>query len=402
MNWKRPKFRTVFWIGAAVVLAAMLVLAFRPQPIPVDIGEVTTGPLVVAVRDEGRTRVRNEYIVSAPVAGQLLRVPFKAGAKVAAGDTVARILPADPTFLDARTRAESQAAARSAEAALRLAEAELAAAEAQQSYARTEAERLGTLRDRGLVAQDALDRARLSLRVAESDLGTARESVRMGQAEVEAAKARLLQPGAEGSDSVVVNVTAPVSGSVLRVAQESAAVILSGDEILSIGDPGDLEIVAELLSTDAVSVTPGARVIIENWGREREPLDGTVRLVEPFGFLKISALGVEEQRVNVVVDFTGPRDAWASLGHGYRVEVAIVVWEAASAVQVPVSALFRYAGEWAVYVVEDGVARRTRLDIGRENGQTAEVLSGVEPGTSIILYPGEQIDDGVRVVPRGS
>jgi HlyD family secretion protein len=397
------KFRTVFWIAAAVVLAVMLVVAFRPQPLPVDMSEVSAGPMIVAVRDEAHTRVHNEYVVSAPVAGQLLRVPFKAGAKVMAGDTVARILPADPTFLDVRTRAESQAAVRSAEASLRLADAELEAAEAQHTYARTEAERLGTLRDRGLVAQDALDRARLQLRVAESDLGTAREGVRMRQAEVEVARARLLQPGAEGTESAVVEVTAPVSGNVLRVAQESAAVILSGAEILSIGDPADLEIVAELLSTDAVSVTPGARVIVENWGRDRAPLHGTVRLVEPFGFLKVSALGVEEQRVNVIVDFTGAREAWTSLGHGYRVEVAIVVWETANAVQVPVSALFRYGGEWAVYVVDDGgVARRTPVEVGRDNGQSAEILSGLEPGTTVILYPGEQLDDGARVVARGN
>jgi HlyD family secretion protein len=184
------------------------------------------------------------------------------------------------------------------------------------------------------------------------------------------------------------------------VAQESAAVIASGAEIVSIGDPGDLEIVAELLSTDAVSVTPGARVIVENWGRDREPLDGTVRLIEPFGFLKVSALGVEEQRVNVINDFTGPREAWGSLGHGYRVEVAIVVSEAENAVQVPVSALFRYAGEWAVYVVDDGVARRTSVRVGRDNGRSAEILSGVEPGATIILYPGEQLEDGARVTAR--
>ena len=401
MDIKRLKFRTVFWIGAAVTLAAMLVMAFRPQALPVDMSEVTAGPMIVAVRDEARTRVRNEYIVSAPVAGQLLRTPFKAGAKVAAGDTIARILPADPTFLDVRTRAESQAAVRSAEAALRLAEAELAAAQAQHAYAQTEAERLGALHDRGLIAQDALDRARLQLRVSESDLGTAREAVRIRQAETEAARARLLQPGSKGSESPVVDVTAPVSGSILRVAQESAAVIASGAEIVSIGDPGDLEVVAELLSTDAVSVTPGARVIIENWGRDREPLDGTVRLVEPFGFLKVSALGVEEQRVNVIIDFTGPREAWGPLGHGYRVEVAIVVSEAENVVQVPVSALFRSGGEWAVYVVDGGVARQTPVQVGRDNGRSAEIMSGVEPAATVILYPGEQLEDGARVARRG-
>lgn len=390
----------MFWAAAAVALAGLLVLAFRPQAVPVDLAQASSGPMIVAVRDEGRTRVRNEYIVSAPVAGQLLRVPFKAGAHVSAGETVARILPADPTFLDVRSRAETEAAARSAAASLALARSELERAQAQMKYALTEAERMGTLHARGLTSQESFDRALLQRRVAEADLATARESVRVREAEVELARARMLQPGAEEDPDAVVSVPAPISGRVLRVTQESRAVIASGAEILSLGDPNDLEVVAELLSTDAVEVDANARVLIENWGRDQPPLNGRVRVIEPSGFLKISALGVEEQRVNVVIDLTDPQEHWSALGHGYRVEVAIVVWERDDVVQVPVSALFRDDEAWAVYRVEDGQAHATRVDVGRDNGRSAQILDGIAPGETIVLYPGEQIEDGTRVAQR--
>jgi HlyD family secretion protein len=314
---------------------------------------------------------------------------------------VARILPADPAFLDVRTRAETEAALRSAEAALALAQAELERAEAQRAYASTDAERLETLREQGLTSQEALDRARLQLRVAEAALRTAREAVRIREAEVEASRARLLQPGAEGTMGVVVEIGAPVSGRVLRLTQESASVIASGAEIMSIGDPSDLEIVAEFLSADAVEVESGARALVENWSRDRKPLNGRVRLVEPYGFLKVSALGVEEQRVNVIVDFTDPYSEWSELGHGYRVEVAVVVWETDNAVQVPVSALFRDGDRWAVYRLEGGRAQLVPVEIGRDNGTTAEVLEGIAPGAIVVLYPGEQLAPNVRVEQRG-
>jgi HlyD family secretion protein len=396
----RIKFRTLFWAGAAVAVAALLVIAFRPQPIAVDMTEVARGPLRVTVRDEGRTRVRNEFVVSAPVAGQLLRVELKPGATVSAGETIARILPSDPSFLDARSRAELEAAARSTEAALALARAELDRAEAQLAYAQADAARLERLRSEDLTSQDSLDRAHLDLRVAEADVGRARENSRMREADVDAARARLLGPGAEDDDSAVVAVTAPVTGRVLTVAHESASVIFSGAEIMTLGDPADLEVVAEFLSTDAVKVEPGASALIENWGGTGPPLRGRVRLVEPYGFLKISALGVEEQRVNVVVDFVGSSEDWASLGHGYRVEVAVVTWEADDVLRVPIAALFRDGERWAVYRVEDGEAQLVPVEVGHDNGLNAEILSGVEAGDTIILYPSEQVFGGVRVVAR--
>ncbi|HLT92091.1 MAG TPA: HlyD family efflux transporter periplasmic adaptor subunit [Woeseiaceae bacterium] len=391
-------FRNAFWAGATILLALLLLLAFRPTPVTIDVGQTWRGPMQVTVRDEGRTRVRDEYIVYAPVSGQLERVRLKPGAEVAAGDVVARIHPGAPAFLDARQRAEAQAAVRAAEAALSAATAELERAEAAARFARTELERVERLRERHLASAEALDQARLQLRTAEAARATAAESVRMREAELEAARVRLTRP--QDANGEPVNVLTPVSGRLLRVTRESAGVIAAGEEILSVGDPDDLEIVVEMLTTDAVLVEPGAEVIIEDWSRLREPLAGRVRLIEPYGFRKISALGVEEQRVNVIVDFTGPPGEWRMLGHGYRVEAAIVIWKADDVVQVPVPALFRDQGEWALFRIESGRARKTPVEIGRDNGQSAEVLSGIGPGVPVVLYPGEEIEDGTRVEPR--
>lgn len=398
-------FRSVFWLAAGAVLALLLILAFRPQQIAVDIAEVVQGPMQVTVRDEGRTRVRNEYVVSAPVGGRLLRIDYKPGAMLQAGDILARIVPGAPAFLDARAQAEARADVQSAAAALAAAQSELDRAEAQERFARTELERVTELHARELISVDTYDRARLELRIAESAAAQARENVRMREAGLDAARIRLTQPGATAADGTItgstVDVVAPVSGRVLRVAQESESVIAAGAEVVSLGDPNDLEVVVEMLSTDAVQVRPGADVIIENWGREDEPLHGRVRLVEPYGFLKISALGVEEQRVNVIVDFTGPPSEWASLGHGYRVEAAIVTWAADDVVQASVASLFRSRGEWAVFRFENGRAALTTVEVGRNNGRNAQILSGLGAGDSVILYPGESISDGVRIRKRG-
>jgi len=394
------RFRTVFWAAAAVVVAILLVLAFRPQPVPVDLAEIRGGAMQVSVRDEGRTRVRNEYVISAPVGGQLLRIEYKPGAEVSAGDILARILPSDPSLLDARSRAELQASVRSAEAALSLARTELERAEAQLDFARTDAERIERLRTEDVLPVEAWDRAELQLRVAAAARESALENTRVREGELAVAQARLVEPGTERDDDFVVTVRAPTSGRIMSVAQESQSVVPGGAEIMTLGDPDDLEVVAEFLSTDAVEIEPGAPAFIENWGRNRPPLRGQVRLVEPYGFLKISALGVEEQRVNVVVDFVGSPEEWASLAHGYRVEVAVVTWQADDVVQVPVAALFRFDDQWAVFRVEDGRAKLSPIDIGRQNGTVAEVLDGIETGATVVLYPSEQIVDGVRITNR--
>lgn len=394
------KFRTLFWAVAALALAALLVFAFSPRPVLVDLGEISRGPLTVAVRDEARTRVRDIYVVSAPVSGRLLRIGNRAGERVEAGAVIAVMQPGPPTFVDERSRREIEAGVRSAEAALNLARAELERAEAQLAHARLEADRTETLFAANVASQSALDRARLEVRTAAAASENARAGVGVRQANLEAARAGLIEPAAAGSGGRAVPLRAPVAGRVLRVLQESESVIAQGAPVMEIGDPGDLEVVAELLSSDAARITAGAPVVIDAWG-DGPPIQGRVRLVEPYGFLKVSALGVEEQRVRVIIDPVGPPAAWAAVGHGYRVEAAVTVWTTEAAVRVPVAALFRDQGRWAVFRVEGGRARLRRVGIGHNNGELAEVRSGLRPGDRVVLHPGPSLADGgaVRVRP---
>jgi len=399
---KTPKvtlnFRTAFWGGAAILVVALLALAFRPQPELVDIATVSRGPLTVQVRDEGRTRVREAYVVSAPLNGRVLRVAVKAGDRVQAGQVVATLRANAPDLLDERSRREAEAAARSAREALSSAQADLSRADAQADQARIELERAEGLRARDAVSQEALERARLEAQVAGSGASAARANVNVRQAQLEAAQARLMTPGVGGAGATV-QLRAPVSGRVLRVLQESESALAAGAPILEIGDPDDLEVVAELLSSEAVQVEEGAVADITAWGGEAV-LRARVRLVEPYGFTKVSALGVEEQRVNAILDLVDPPEAWSALGHGYRVEVAVSVWQAADVVQAPVGALFREGGQWAIFKIEGGRARLTHVEIGRNDGRNAQVVSGLEPGDQVILHPGQAVSDGVRVNDR--
>ena len=395
------KFRTLFWLAAALVLAVLLVLAFRPRPVLADIGEIARGPLTVAVRDEARTRTRNVYVVSAPVVGRLLRVGNRAGERVEAGAVIAIIQPAPPTFVDERSRREIEAEVRSVEAALALARAELDAADARRAQAGLDANRTETLFAASVASRSALERARLDLRTAAAAVDNARAGVGVREAALEAARARLIEPAAAGSGDRRVSIRAPVAGRVLRVLQESESVVAQGAPLMEIGDPGDLEVVAELLSSDAARISKGAPAVIDAWGGG-PALRGRVRQVEPYGFLKISALGVEEQRVNVIIDPVDPPAGWAAVGHGYRVEAAVTVWSAPAVVRAPVSALFRHQGQWAVFKVEEGRARLRRVDIGQNNGEFAQVLAGLAPGDRVVLHPGQSIADGSVVRVRSS
>ena len=392
-------FRTVFWTITGITLIVLLALAFRPQPVLVDLAEVSRDSLAVSVRDEARTRVREVYVVSAPLGGRLLRINHDAGDSVAAGDVLATILPSDPALLDARTQVEASAAVRSAEAALAFANAEQQRAALEYDYARTEAERIETLFATGVASQGAVDRARLARRTAYAGLNTARANVARVEAELEAAQARLLQPGEDAANGGLVEIHAPISGRLLQVMQESESIVAPGTPILEMGDPADLEVVVEFLSTDAVQIQEGDAAEITAWGGDGT-LRGRVRRVEPYGFIKVSALGVEEQRVNVIIDLVDEPAQWAALGHGYRVEAAVTIWQQDDVVQLPVAALFRSEGQWAVYRVEGGRAALTTVEIGQENGRMAQILSGLEAGDRIVMYPGPQIRDGVAIRQR--
>ncbi|MFC3229073.1 efflux RND transporter periplasmic adaptor subunit [Marinibaculum pumilum] len=413
----------------ALLLAAALVNAFWPRPVLVDLGEVRRTALQVNVEEEAKTRVREAYVVSAPVTGRLLRIEAEPGDRVEGQATqLARLLPGEPAFLDLRAESQARADMESAEAALALAKAEEERARAELTFAGTELDRARKLLERGVISQAHLDRLALAHASAQAALQTARAAVRVRQAEMANVEARLLGPrgngsggngsggngsGGNGPDGGLatgqalaeagphtVTIRAPVGGVVLQVLQESEAMVLAGTPILVIGDPlSDLEVVAELLSTDAVRVAEGDPVMIDAWGGGA-PLHGEVVRVEPYGFTKVSALGVEEQRVNAVIRIIDPPQERPGLGHGFRVTVRIVVWEAADLLTVPSSALFRNGAEWAVFVAEDGRARMRPVAIGHNNGIRAEVLDGLSAGDDVVLYPSDRIADGMRVAQR--
>lgn len=392
--------RIVVIAGAATLVAGFLTFSFWPRDVFVDVATVVRGPMMVTIDEEAKTRVRDSYVVSAPVNGRLLRVGFDAGADVVKDETVvAEMTPVYPAALDIRTREQAEAAVEEARAGLALARAEMRRVRADAAFAEQEAARARELFKGEAIAQRGLDRAEIALTSARAALEAANAAVAMREAELSRAKATLETPAAATAKDAAaepIRIRAPVSGHILRIFQESEAIVAAGAPILEIGDPHkDLEVVAELLSTDAVKVSAGDPVIIDKWGGDA-PLDGVVARVEPLGFTKVSALGVEEQRVNTIIAFKGRNDS-EKLGDGYRVEARIVVWRSESALKVPANALFREGGDWAVYRAIDGRARKTRVEIGANNGAEAEVLSGLSAGDEVILYPGGDVADGVRV-----
>lgn len=395
-------------IGLAVILViAVLAYAFWPRPVPVDIGVVSREAMIDTVTEEGRTRVHDAYIVSTPVTGRLRRVEVEPGDPVARGeDVVAYMAPSNPAVLDVRTREQARAGVSAAEAALRLAQAERNRAVADMELAETELERQQYLRDNGVASEAALDRAIREARAASTAVDTAEAAVSVRQAELENARAMLQGMDSDGGavPQIIedIPIHAPASGRVLRVIQQSETTLPAGSPILEIGNvESDLEVLVELLSTDAVQVRPGQRVLIEDWGGE-DDLEGVVERVEPWGFTKYSALGVEEQRVNTLIRFADGQARPDGLGHGYRVVTRIVTWEEDNALVVPSSALFRDGEHWAVFVVRDGRARPVQVGIDRNNGLQAHITDGLAEGDRVVLYPSSAISDGVSVTARNA
>lgn len=387
--------RVFLMIALAALAVAALVWMMMPSSVPVDTGKVTSGPLDVWLEEPGRTRVREVYIVSAPLAGKTARITLHAGDVVAVGQTVAFIRPLDPPLIDVRSRAELQAAVSAADAAVRLAQADLARTEAQAAFAAAEWTRGQTLAERGVISAQALDQRKLARDTATAAVATARAAVTVRLRERDSIRSRLADPldGARAPTPL----RSPVSGSVLRVLRESEQAVQAGEPIIQIGDPQDIDVIVELLSTDAVVVRPGAAARIEGWGGP--PLAARVRRVEPSGFTKVSALGVEEQRVLVYLDFVDPRQA-ARLGHDYRVTARIITSSTPRTLRVPASALFRQDDDWAVYSIVNGRAQLRTVGIGRRNEDFAEVLNGLAEGEAVVTYPGDRLADGVRVTLR--
>lgn len=410
MAQRKKRSRSVLTLCAALLVAAALAAAFWPRPMLVDMAEIRQGHMVVTINEEGRTRVHEPYVVSSPVAGELQRVEVLPGDRVAGGQTVvAQMRPTNPSALDVRTREQAEAAVKAAEAALRVAKADLAAAEATHEYSQSELQRVQKLVERGITSRVVLERAEQESRVAKAATDTVTAAIAMREAELKNAQAQLIGFEDVGLAEALATETrlapaiplkAPIDGTILRVMHKSETTLPAGEPILEIGNvDSGLEVMAELLSSDAVQVSEGNRVIITNWGGS-EDLDGRVSRIDPYGFTKFSALGVEEQRVETTVDFTDPAAHRGNLGHGYRVEVQIVVWESDDAVIVPSSALFRQPEGWAVFRDVDGRATLTPVKIGHNNGVDAELLDGLSPGDRVVLFPSSNLVDGAAIAQR--
>lgn len=394
--------RVLFWAPLALGLALALLWLFRPTPVAVDLARAERGQLLDSIGEEGQTRVRDMYVVSAPIPGHMRRIGLEAGDPVIADKTVvAEIEPSDPAFLDSRSAAEARATVSAAAASRTHAAAQVRRAQAELQFAQSELARVRILAQSHTVSENELDAAERRATTADAALGEARAEQKVRESEYQVARARLMTPAerTRASDCDCVAVFSPVSGEVLRVVTESEGVVQSGTPLVEVGNPDTLEVVVELLSSDAVRVQAGQRAVIEAWGGPR-PLAGEVRRVEPYGFTKVSALGIEEQRVNVVIDIKEPRQQWARLGHGYRVEPRIVLWESRDVLKLPLAALFRQGGKWSVFVVQDGKAVLRAVEIGHENGLEAEVLAGLRAGESVVLHPGDRVSPGVRLRPR--
>ena len=389
--------RRLPWFGAAA-LVALIVAGLWPAAVPVEIAAVRRGPLVVTVDEEGMTRVKNRYFITAPVAGQLRRIDWKAGAEVVAGKTVLAVIEAGGAdFLDARLQAQAEARVKAAEAAREAALAQRARAESASALAAAEDARARGLRTSNVISAQEADLARTRRETAAAEFRAADFAAQVAGFELQQAQA-LLSRGRAGGGGEPLVITSPVSGRILRVMQESSRMVSAGFPLLEVGDPTDLEVRIEALSRDGVAIRPGARVMLEQWGGS-EPLAARVRLVEPSAFTKISALGVEEQRVFVIADFTDPVEKRPTLGDSYRVEARIVTWESASALQAPAGALFRQGADWRAFVAEGGRVSLRSVKPGRSNGVQTEIGEGLREGEQVVVYPGDNVRAGARVRP---
>ena len=395
MNWLR---RILTWGFVAAVVAA-IAFSFRPQPLDVDWQTVSRGALEVTVNEDGRTRIREKYTVSTPLAGQLQRVVLNPGDPVVAGETLlATILPTNPDLLDPRSRSSAEARVKAAEAGVKRSEANMGASQAAMESAQSMLDRRVKLRKGDATFEQAVEDAQMQARMRSEELRSAEFALEIAKFELELARAALVRTSPQDESQGTnwhLDVVSPIQGKILRVFQESAAVLPAGTALMEIGDPQDLELEVDVLSTDAVKILPGARMRIQHWGGDQE-LEGRVRLVEPGAFTKVSALGVEEQRVNVIGDLVSP--APQQFGDRFRFEARIVTWHSESVLQVPMSALFRKDTEWAVFVIDSTlIARRKIIQIGHRNSDAAEVLSGLAENDRVIIFPSDQVVDGVQL-----
>lgn len=396
---RRTWFKRLLTLSLLLSVAGLFVWAWLPKPIEVEIGRVRAEDFRTTVDEDGKTRVKERYTLSAPLGGYLSRPSVRAGDLVQRGQVLAELSPQQPNLLDLRSRSEARARLAASTAAVQQSRASIARTQALVEYAQRELERRRALHAKGAVTTEVLEQADLDLRTRREELASAQFGAQVTQHELEVVRASLGGSKAGRSAQERIPIVAPVEGRILRVLQESEGVVAPGAALFEIGDPRALEAVVDLLSVDAVRVRPGATAIIDGWGQAQR-LRAHVRSVEPAAFTRISALGVEEQRVNVVLDFDSPHRAWEGLGDAYRIEAKILVYERPKALQVPASAVFRRENDWVVYRVQGGNARIAKVEIGERNDRAIEIRSGLAAGDRVVVYPGENLRDGVRVKAR--
>lgn len=399
MLGNRPKPRTVIvsLIGIAA-FGVLLWVSFRPDPVPVDLHTVISGPMQVTIDVDGQTRVRELYEIAAPIVGVARRSPVAVGDPVIGGETVVAFVdPVAPGLLDIRSRLQAS----EAEAALHVAETDLRRAVEEQTHASAQFDRARTLVERGVSSITQLEDASQRLAVADATVEAASARIDMARGALDRVRAALIEPDMTETDdsACCVPLLAPADGVVLAVDVISARPVTAGTRLATIGDPRNLEIVADLLSSDAVRLAPGARAIVERWGGDT-PLAAQLRRIEPKARTDISALGIEEQRVDAVFDLTSAPAEHTDLGDGFSVFLRIVEWEAEDALQVPLSATFRDGDGWAVFTVSGDVARQRAVSLGRSAARTVQVLGGLAAGEIVVTHPSDDLADGVRVVQR--
>jgi len=387
-------------VSGIIIVAVLIVIGFKPRPILVDVIIASKAPLAVTITEEGRTRVIDHYVLSAPVDGFARRINLFVGDLVEKDQTIVSMESMRPNVLDPRARAEAEARVAATKAALNASEREVRAAEADAAFAEEEQYRLKRLLDSGVISISQYGQAEATARRTRARLESASFAVEIARFETIAAEAALKYSAAQlaGEEPEIVQVHAPVNGRVFRIHHRSEGVLARGEPLIDIGDPRSLEIVVEVLSRDAVRINPETRVLLTRWGGD-ETLDGVVRTIEPVGFTKVSALGVEEQRVYIIVDITSPYEIWQRLGDGYRVETAFILWEEDDVLQLPSSALFRRGQDWSVYVVNNERAELRTVEPGQRSGMFTQILSGLTEGEEVINHPGDNLEPGKRIRP---
>ena len=395
--------KNVLKIFLALFALGLMIFAFLPERVKVDMVTVEKGELLVTLEGEGKTRIHDIYVVSTPIEGRINRINIEPNDIVSAGKTIiANMYPANPSFLDKRSETQAKADVEGARAALSLASSRVKQAQAQLDYELTDFKRTKALFQKKSISEAQLESAELRIKTLKSELETTLSNKQLMLSRLNASKATLLQPedtNTENDEDCHICIHSPVDGRVLRILHKSESIVPVGTKLVEIGDPSNLEIIIEMLSTNAVRVRVGDQAMIKRWGGE-EDLHARVRVIEPSGFTKVSALGVEEQRVNVILDFTDPADKWLALGNAYRVEAAIIIDQAKEIIRTPLSTLFRHNEVWSVFKVIDGVASLQTVEIGLRNDRFAEVTQGLAVGDQLIMHPGNAVNEGVKVEQR--